>query len=174
MMGSPAVKSRPPERFTRPPPNPTMLPSLSYDHCWLVPPLQVKRSSWVPLATSQSGRSRQKFGLILDLICPLELRVHCWLDWSLPQGQMSIFWPLASLDDPPAASMHHPVLPPTLSCTLLNVRGFGCVLMYVVAQPPHALSGEAAHTWAWTSTTALSGTVRGMVYAKLQSSPGRL
>src|SRR5271155_3903093 len=72
-------------------------------HFWLVPPLQVHRSSWVPLAVLEPGSSRHlpEAGLTSS---PL-LACHCWLAPPL-HCHSSIKVPLAVLA--PVMSRHLP------------------------------------------------------------------
>src|SRR6185312_17349028 len=72
-------------------------------HCWLPPPLQAHRSSWVPLAVLEPGSSRHlpEAGLTS---WPLLAR-HCWLAPPL-QVHSSMRVPLAVLA--PVMSMHLP------------------------------------------------------------------
>src|SRR5579859_8028811 len=72
-------------------------------HCWLVPPLQSHRSSWVPLAVLEPGSSRHLPEAGLTRV-PL-LACHCWLAPPL-QAHSSISVPLAV--PAPVMSMHLP------------------------------------------------------------------
>jgi hypothetical protein len=47
-------------------------------HCWLAPPLQVHRSTLLPLAVPWPATSRQRPDLTLVMV-PLDCSCHCWL-----------------------------------------------------------------------------------------------
>src|ERR1700733_13057149 len=70
-------------------------------HCWLVPPLQVHRWSWVPLAVLEPGSSRHlpEAGLTR---APL-VAFHCWL---APPLQSHIWILMPSAVDWPLSSTH--------------------------------------------------------------------
>src|SRR6184192_1194729 len=61
---------------------PVVLPTRSAAHCWLVPPLHVHCSSWVPSTVDLSGTSRHRPLLTLTRVNTLSatrVRVHRWL-----------------------------------------------------------------------------------------------
>jgi hypothetical protein len=73
-------------------------------HCWLVPPWQDHRMSFVPLAVAAPSASRHSPDG-WPVMVPLSLRFHCWLAWPL-QSQMITWVPLAVPF--PLASRHLP------------------------------------------------------------------
>src|SRR4051795_11856797 len=78
-------------------------------HCWLAPPLQAQRMSFVPLAVPAPLASRQSPDCT-PVMVPLALTFHCWLVWPL-QSQMITWVPLVV--PLPLASRH--LLPYTCS-----------------------------------------------------------
>src|ERR1022692_4182411 len=76
------------------------------DHCWLLPPLQVQRSSWVPCVVLNPGSSRHlpETGFTSS---PFTAS-HCWLAPPL-HVHSSMRAPLAVL--PPVMSRQLPLIP---------------------------------------------------------------
>src|SRR5690349_16341845 len=79
-------------------------------HCWLIPPWQSQRMTFVPLAVPCALASRQRPECTPEMVPPA-LTFHCWLACPL-QSQMMTGVPLAV--PCPEASRH--LLPYTMSC----------------------------------------------------------
>ena len=144
------------------PPGPDPEPGYGTLHCWLAPPLQAHRSSWVPSVLLNAGSSRQppEAGLTSS---PLTA-IHCWLAPPL-QVHSSISVPLAWLA--PVTSRHWPLMPmvPLLSivhcCEVaLSLQSHICTLVPGAAEPALSSMHSAVSSPAMTSPVGVAEPTR--------------
>src|ERR1700734_1046064 len=108
------------------------------DHCWLLPPLQVHRSSWVPCVVVNPGSSRHlpETGFTSS---PFTAS-HCWLPPPL-QVHSSMRAPFAVLA--PVTSRHFPLIPTVPLDAIVQVCAAAllsqlhiCTFVPSAAEPP--------------------------------------